>query len=161
MSDAVWKREVGGRSRSYSSEQSALKYSVGQCLIHRQYSYRGVIVEHDSKCTQSPAWMALMRIHQLERGAKQPFYSVLPHVDDRTGLSYIAEDNIVVATHVQIKNPQLGQHFTHYDKKQGRYIPNFGLRSIYTKDVTCKQENVSRPYPGFSLSPKLFEKEKR
>ena len=41
------------------------------------------------------------------QNTKQPFYNVLPHVDDRTEESYVANNNISIVTDTEIDNPEV------------------------------------------------------
>lgn len=51
-------------------------------MKHAIYDYNCVIVDWDAKCLASDEWIGRMRVHELPRGANQPFYHVL--VDDGT-----------------------------------------------------------------------------
>ena len=68
-------------------------FDLGQCLLHRRYSYRGVVVGFDRTCQQSEAWMRSMNVDTLKHGRNQPFYHVLPDTRDRPGaqLTYVAQ----------------------------------------------------------------------
>ena len=69
---------------------------VGDCIVHRRFHYRGVVVGVDRECKQSEAWRRANGIDALSRGASQPFYHILPDTRDRPGspILYAAHENV-------------------------------------------------------------------
>ena len=73
-------RQAGARVAQLRSEEwapraaqwPAVRYATGDCVLHRKYGYRGVIVGWDGECEQSDEWVRAMRIEELELGSRQP-----------------------------------------------------------------------------------------
>ena len=84
------KRLVGARTiakyyRWELSRQAEIQFAVGQCLRHRKFGYRGVIVGWDAVCMQPEEWCETMKVDELPQGRAQPFYHVLVDGRDRPG----------------------------------------------------------------------------
>mmetsp|Transcript_43476 Transcript_43476/g.90698 ORF Transcript_43476/g.90698 Transcript_43476/m.90698 type:complete len:460 (-) Transcript_43476:346-1725(-) len=102
----------------------AVAYSIGQCLLHRKYNYRGVIVGFDHVAQQSESWLRMMHVDQLQYGRDQPFYHVLPDVRDRPGapVMYVAQENILPDSPSEpLRHPLIDEFFTGFDAETGRF----------------------------------------
>ena len=84
------------RDPCWRPKSAAVRYGVGQCIVHGTYGYRGVVVGWDEECGQDAQWQHAMAIHELEHGASQPFYHVLVDVRDRepAQTTYVAQENV-------------------------------------------------------------------
>eukprot|EP00009_Paramoeba_aestuarina_P015388 CAMPEP_0201530800 /NCGR_PEP_ID=MMETSP0161_2-20130828/45713_1 /ASSEMBLY_ACC=CAM_ASM_000251 /TAXON_ID=180227 /ORGANISM="Neoparamoeba aestuarina, Strain SoJaBio B1-5/56/2" /LENGTH=235 /DNA_ID=CAMNT_0047933331 /DNA_START=916 /DNA_END=1623 /DNA_ORIENTATION=- len=122
--------EDGEEPVKVQGKKKRVEFQIGQVIRHVRYNYRGVIVGHSETCEASSYWVMMMGV----QNANQPFYNVLPHVEDRTEESYVANSNISIVTDVEINNAELGQYFSHYDAASGRYVPHSGLRITYSND---------------------------
>jgi len=75
-----------------SAEGQQKAYCAGMMFIQKDDSYVSVIVGWNAKCEASEHWMIEMRVDELERGRKQPFYRCLSQ--DGHGVRYVAEEHI-------------------------------------------------------------------
>jgi hemimethylated DNA binding protein len=80
----------------WKPKDNSIKYSCGDCVTHRKYGYRGVVIGWDPECKATDQWIKLMGIKDLDNGTNQPFYSVLVDVRDRTDAqtTYVAQENM-------------------------------------------------------------------
>jgi len=109
---------------------TARAYDLGQCMLHRKYNYRGVIIGYDSSCKQSEEWMRSMHVDSLTHGRNQPFYHVLPDTRDRPGaqVTYVAQENVLVDTPSEaLFHPLIDEMFTRFDAESGRFEPSDSL----------------------------------
>ena len=123
-------------------EEGVIKYDLGQCLTHRKFGYKGVIIGWDTKCRQPEEWCKAMEIDTLSRGRKQPFYHVLVHEHDM--VTYVAEELVEPTAPTTIDHPRFEEHFVQFtgpsgfapmeDKETGTWKPNKNLRSTYPLD---------------------------
>ncbi len=118
---------------------SELQFELGQCLRHKRYSYRGVVVGFDRVCSQSEEWIAAMSVDALPHGRSQPFYQVLVDERDRPGgqVTYVAQENILLAdTPAEpLLHPGVFGAFDEFDAAGGRYVPRPELLEQYPRDV--------------------------
>ena len=73
-----------------------MKYKRGQVYRHVKYGYIAVISEAHESCRAGSEWREQMRIAELKRGEKQPFYMSLVDARHRPKgqMTYVAEENI-------------------------------------------------------------------
>ena len=71
--------------------EGAISYDLGQCFVHREHGFRGVIIGYDARCEAPLAWQRANRVHELEKAGEQPFYSVLM---DGSRKSYVPQEII-------------------------------------------------------------------
>lgn len=57
--------------------RTAVRYHVGDTLVHAQYGYQGFVTGWDPRCTMPDEWIETMRVDELPRGRDQPFYHVV------------------------------------------------------------------------------------
>ena len=94
------------------------KFSIGQCIHHRLFDYRGVIVDVDPVFSGSDEWYEQVAKSRPPKG--EPWYHVL--VDGAGHSTYVAERHLAAsADSSQISHPQLGQYFDRYNGE--RYFP--------------------------------------
>jgi len=126
----------------------ALAFDLGQCLLHRKYGYRGVVVGYDASCRQSDEWCRTMGIHTLHHGRDQPFYHVLVDVRDRPGghISYVAQENISLdrpsepLQHPGVTVPGL---FERFDAARGKFEPSAELRDQFPPPPPAADEGAA------------------
>ena len=93
------------------------KFTIGQCIRHRLFDYRGVIVDVDPVFMGTDEWYEQVARSRPPRDA--PWYHVLPHGADHT--TYVAERNLEPdATGQPVDHPLLHQFFD--DFENGRYV---------------------------------------
>lgn len=92
------------------------KFSIGQCIQHRLFDYRGVVVDVDPEFLGSDDW--------YEQAAKtrpprdEPWYHILVH--DAGNETYVAERNLTQDdSNEPVNHPLLNDFFTRFD--QGLY----------------------------------------
>jgi len=93
------------------------RFNIGQCVQHRLFDYRGVIVDVDAGFLGSDEWYEQVARTRPPKDA--PWYRVLVHDTGRE--TYVAEQNLVVDdSHEPINHPLLHIFFT--DFEQGHYL---------------------------------------
>jgi heat shock protein HspQ len=93
------------------------RFNIGQCVEHRLFDYRGVVVDVDARFLGSDAWYE--QVAQTHPPKDEPWYHVLVHDTGRE--TYVAERNLVADdSHEPINHPLLGRFFT--DFEQGHYL---------------------------------------
>ena len=66
------------------------KFSIGQCVYHKLFDYRGVIVDADAEFFGSDDWYADVATSRPPKD--EPWYRVLVH--DALNETYVAERNL-------------------------------------------------------------------
>ena len=158
-------RQAGTRTAQLRSEGwapraarwPAVRYATGDCVLHRKYGYRGVIVGWDDECEQSDEWVSAMRVEELEQGSRQPFYHVLVDTRDRSPpqVCYVAQENVdrvgdvaaepledggadaepsAASLRLPIQHPEIESYMTCFVPSENRYVPNEELRAMYPED---------------------------
>ena len=64
-------------------------FEIGQCVQHRRYGYRGVIVSLALACRAEDGWY---QSNQTQPDREQPWYHVLVHMATHT--TYAAQENL-------------------------------------------------------------------
>lgn len=90
--------QVKTKEDSATSDQCPIYFPIGSIILHRRYSYHGLIVGRDPKCLAPEEWIQKMMVDRLPHGRNQPFYNVLVDEKDRPGaqMTYVSEDNIML-----------------------------------------------------------------
>ena len=88
------------------------KFSIGQCIHHRLFDYRGVIVDVDPEFLGQDEWY---EANAKSRPPKnEPWYHVLVH--DANSETYVAEQNLLEDdTREPVNHPLLDRFFVEYD----------------------------------------------
>jgi heat shock protein HspQ len=98
------------------------KFSIGQCVRHRLFGYRGVIVDADPEFLGTDEWY-----HQVAKSRPprdEPWYHVLVH--DAGNETYVAERNLSRdESNEPVNHPLLKEIFTDFD--QGIYHTGRGI----------------------------------
>lgn len=133
--------------RRSAPEHLEVQYSVGLIMKHKRSGYNCVIYGWDPKCTMSQEWITTMRVHQLSKGANQPFYNVL--VQDGT-CRYAAQENLEPhSAPLEIGHPEVGRYFSEF--VESHYVANEDLQTRYPEDVQETLKKVHELYHGLSL----------
>ena len=102
--------------------QTRARFNVGDCIHHRRFGYRGVIVDVDASFQGSDAWYAEMATSQPPKDA--PWYHVLVHAALHT--TYVAERNLEPDPSGEpTEHPLLDDFFEGFH--DGRHLPRRGL----------------------------------
>lgn len=92
------------------------KFSIGQCVHHKLFDYRGVIVDADAEFLGSDDWYADVAKSRPPRD--EPWYRVLVH--DALNETYVAERNLTGdLSNEPVDHPLVGELFDGFD--QGMY----------------------------------------
>ena len=87
------------------------RFSIGQCIHHRLFDYRGVIVDVDAVFQGTDAWYE--QVARTRPPKNEPWYRVLVH--DASHETYVAERNLEPAPDTApVSNPALAELFTGY-----------------------------------------------
>lgn len=92
------------------------KFSIGQCISHRLFDYRGVIVDVDPDFQGSDEWYEAVAKSRPPKD--EPWYHVLVHDSDSE--TYVAERNLETDDSDEpVVHPLIGEYFVDFD--QGAY----------------------------------------
>lgn len=92
------------------------KFSIGQCIQHRLFDYRGVIVDVDAEFLGSNEWYD--EVASSRPPKDEPWYHVLVH--DADNETYVAERNLEQdQTYEPVNHPLLNEFFSGFE--QGIY----------------------------------------
>lgn len=92
------------------------KFSIGQCVQHRLFDYRGVIVDVDAEFLGSDEWYD--EVARSRPPKDEPWYHVLVH--DADNETYVAERNLEQdQTYEPVNHPLLNEFFSGFE--QGVY----------------------------------------
>jgi heat shock protein HspQ len=93
------------------------KFSIGQCIHHRLFDYRGVVVDVDPEFQGSDDWYE--NVAKSQPPKDEPWYHVLVH--DADNETYVAERNLTVDnSNEPVSHPLLQEFFV--DFEQGVYL---------------------------------------
>ena len=93
------------------------KFSIGQCIHHRLFDYRGVIVDVDPVFSGSDEWYE--QVAKSRPPKDEPWYHVLVH--DASQETYVAEQNLSGEESVEpVNHPLLDEFFVDFEK--GHYV---------------------------------------
>ena len=85
------------------------KFSIGQCIQHRLFDYRGVVVDVDPEFLGSDDWYEQVAKSRPPRD--EPWYHVLVHDSDHS--TYVAEQNLESDEVLEpINHPMVEQFFS-------------------------------------------------
>ncbi|XP_015440165.1 PREDICTED: F-box only protein 21-like [Dufourea novaeangliae] len=118
------------------SRVPAVQYAVGLIMQHKIYGFLCVITGWDATCKASTEWMNEMGVHELDKGAEQPFYNIF--VDDGS-CHYAAQENLILAPYPEWINHQaIGRYF--YKFNGTHYLPNEEKAREYPEDEEARNE---------------------
>ena len=89
----------------------AAKFSIGQVVRHRIFSFRGVIFDVDPEFGNSEEWY--QAIPESVRPRKdQPFYHLYAENEDSVYEAYVSEQNLLIDdTAVPLRHPSIAVAF--------------------------------------------------
>lgn len=95
---------------------NSASFNIGQIIHHRNFNYRGVIVDVDPQFQGTDEWYEENANSHPPKDA--PWYHVL--VDDENIVTYVAEKNLEEDEEgLPIEHPMVREIFSDYD--QGKY----------------------------------------
>ena len=93
-------------------------FNIGDIIVHREHSFRGVIVDVDADFQGSDEWYDMYTTNQPDKNL--PWYHVL--VDEEGSMAYVSEQNICNdSSNMEIEHPMVDDIFKDYEK--GHYLP--------------------------------------
>lgn len=93
------------------------KFSIGQCIQHRLFHYRGVIVDVDPEFLGTDEWYEQVARSRPPRN--EPWYHVLVH--DQEHETYVAEQNMAADdSHEPVNHPLVAEFFSGF--RDGVYL---------------------------------------
>lgn len=102
------------------------KFSIGQVVRHRLFSFRGVIFDVDPEFANTDEWYEAIPVDVRPR-KDQPFYHLLAENSETEYVAYVSEQNLLEDdTGEPIRHPQIREMFE--KKPDGRYTPRGQLR---------------------------------
>jgi len=120
-------------------DDSEIALDLGQCIKHRNYKYRGVVVGYDDCCLMPEDWCLQMGVDNLPGGRSQPYYHVLVDERDRPGqqTTYVAQENVMPQPPQPVDHPYFSQPlFTgELDEEAGTWVPNPLLREQWPRGL--------------------------
>lgn len=99
------------------------KYTVGQVVRHRIYSFRGVIFDIDPIFSNTEDWWLAIPADMRPK-KEQPFYHLLAENSETEYVAYVSEQNLLPdATGEPLRHPQIDEMFVL--REDGNYRPLF------------------------------------
>ena len=99
------------------------KYTVGQVVRHRIYSFRGVIFDIDPIFNNTEEWWLAIPADMRPK-KEQPFYHLLAENAETEYVAYVSEQNLLPdASGEPLRHPQIEEMFVMAD--DGSYRPLF------------------------------------
>lgn len=93
-------------------------FCIGQCVHHKLFDYRGVIIDVDPEFHGSQEWYDLIALSKPPKD--KPWYHVLVH--DSVHSTYVAEQNLEPdMSGEEINHPDVDLYFERYEN--GLYVP--------------------------------------
>jgi heat shock protein HspQ len=97
------------------------KFSIGQVVRHRLFSFRGVIFDVDPEFANTEEWYEAIPADVRPR-KDQPFYHLLAENLETEYVAYVSEQNLLEdETGEPVRHPQIREMFE--KKPDGRYSP--------------------------------------
>lgn len=128
------------RRRQALQSQANLRFSLGDVVRHKVFSFRGVVVAWDPTPTVDvTSWDGLQHV---ENPMNKPFYHVIPDQSDcltafgaPRRFRYVCEDNLEACPHDQRNlDVDLGLDWTR-DSASNQYVPSMELRFKYGEQI--------------------------
>jgi len=111
-----------GRSEGKMIRRDA-KFTIGQVVKHRFYSFRGVIFDVDPTFSNTDEWWESIPDH-LRPEKDQPYYHLLAENEEATYVAYVSQQNLLAdESEEPIRHPQVSELFG--DRNDGIYEPRY------------------------------------
>ena len=97
------------------------KFTIGQVVKHRLFSFRGVIFDVDPTFSNTDEWWE--SIPEETRPAKdQPFYHLLAENEETEYVAYVSEQNLLPDPSGEpVRHPEVPEYFAAFDEGEGLY----------------------------------------
>jgi heat shock protein HspQ len=98
------------------TEQRTAKFSIGQVVKHRIFSFRGVIFDIDPTFSNTEEWWLSIPA-EVRPSKDQPFYHLFAENGETEYIAYVSEQNLQADNSAEpIRHPQVREMFV----KDGR-----------------------------------------
>ena len=95
------------------------KFTIGQVVKHRVFSFRGVIFDVDPEFANTEEWWQAIP-EDVRPRKDQPFYHLLAENEDSSYVAYVSEQNLVPDdTGQPVGHPQAAMMFESF--REGHY----------------------------------------
>jgi heat shock protein HspQ len=102
-------------------EMKTAKFSIGQVVRHRLFSFRGVIFDVDPQFSNTEEWYEAIPA-DVRPDRDQPFYHLLAENEETEYIAYVSEQNLLADQSGEpVRHPQLRELFNY--TTDGRYEP--------------------------------------
>ena len=102
---------------------SSAKFSIGQVVRHRLFSFRGVIFDVDPVFNNTEEWWNSIP-EEIRPRKDQPFYHLLAENEETEYVAYVSEQNLLVDDPGEpVRHPQVREYFVGYDSRRKTYRP--------------------------------------
>jgi heat shock protein HspQ len=87
------------------------RFSIGQIVRHRVYSFRGVIVDVDPEFNNTDEWWESIP-EDIRPRKDQPFYHLLAENEETAYIAYVSEQNLLIDDSGKpVDHPQVSEVF--------------------------------------------------
>lgn len=101
-------------------EAKQAKFTIGQIVKHRMFSFRGVIFDVDPEFSNTEEWW--LAIPEDVRPRKdQPFYHLLAENAQTHYVAYVSQQNLLADDSGEpVQHPEVADYFSEF--KAGQYV---------------------------------------
>ena len=97
------------------------KFTLGQVVKHRLYSFRGVVFDIDPEFANTEEWWQSIPA-EIRPRKNQPYYHLFAENEDSEYIAYVSEQNLLPDTSgVPVRHPQVAEVFER--DENGGYRP--------------------------------------
>ena len=97
------------------------KFTLGQVVKHRLYSFRGVVFDVDPEFANTEEWWQSIP-SEIRPRKNQPYYHLFAENEESEYIAYVSEQNLLPDTSgVPVRHPQVAEVFER--DENGSYRP--------------------------------------
>jgi len=97
------------------------KFTLGQVVKHRLYSFRGVVFDVDPEFANTEEWWQSIPA-EIRPRKNQPYYHLFAENEESEYIAYVSEQNLLPDTSgVPVRHPQVAEVFER--DENGSYRP--------------------------------------
>jgi len=97
------------------------KFTLGQVVKHRLYSFRGVVFDIDPEFANTEEWWQSIP-SEIRPRKNQPYYHLFAENEESEYIAYVSEQNLLPDTSgVPVRHPQVAEVFER--DENGSYRP--------------------------------------
>lgn len=123
---AAMRHITGDMSALKMNEIKTARFSIGQVVRHRLFSFRGIIFDVDPEFANTEEWYQAIPEHMRPR-KDQPFYHLLAENGETEYVAYVSEQNLLEDSSGEpVHHPQLTEFFE--VTSEGLYAPKSQIR---------------------------------